>query len=504
LNTYSLLLLFFLTASQVFSQGGFNRRYYLDDSYSARSRNVIEAPNGDLIIVGLSSDTLDGYIVSRLTVVGTDASGKFLWRKSYGDTSSYYLDDLGSGAVLKEADAFYHALSQRDTSDNGALVKFNYQGDTLWQRLYRKDSTEAVYIMGMARSVDNGFLLTGIFENLKSPGRYCMLIKTDNDGNELWRRKIGKALPNVSQGKGILQDSTTKKIIIVGYQYIGSNSDTYSNILILDSLGSKIIQTTFNNSNGGGFGDLILLKDGNFLSCGSWRVSNSGSGTHLSVVVKFDIDGKIIWRKTFDHPTLYNGAGAARELPNGEILIAGVLDTMEQHLELPIVGVRLLRLSSSGNLLSARFLGTATSYHSSEYMCNITATRDKGYVIGSWFPMTNKTHPFSIIKIDSTGCDSSEAYCSTLPTDLNNPDPSDLKFQVYPVPATDGMTLTIHDGEGPFVLRVFDVSARLLMKIPVNAKTSELSLIDLRSGIYFIQLQGDTFVSRPQRLTIVR
>jgi len=65
---------------------------------------------------------------------------------------------------LKESDCFYHALSTRDSKVNGVLLKINYSGDTLWQRTYVRDSLEEVYLSGVARSADGGFLLTGRFE----------------------------------------------------------------------------------------------------------------------------------------------------------------------------------------------------------------------------------------------------------------------------------------------------------------------------------------------------
>ena len=80
------------------------------------------------------------------------------------------------------------------------------------------------------------FLVTGFFQNWSAnPYSKCLLIKTDANGYELWRKKIAKAIPDAQDGKTILQDSASKKIIIAGYQYIGNsnNWDGYPNLLIL-------------------------------------------------------------------------------------------------------------------------------------------------------------------------------------------------------------------------------------------------------------------------------
>ncbi|WP_317899299.1 hypothetical protein [Aurantibacillus circumpalustris] len=224
----------------------------MQNSLVSVCRNVIEAPNGNFIMIGLTYDSLNYF--NYLSIVGTDPQGNMLWRKDYGNANFEYLDNIlaARGAVCTDNNAFYHAVCVREGSQYvSALLKFNYSGDTLWQKIYREPSWD-LYVQGISKSVDGGFLMTGFFQN--SVSSQCLLIKTDINGNELWRKKISKAVPNVMDGNSIVQDSSSKKIIIVGYQYIGNASSwsTYSNVLILDSLGNTILQTTFNNAGGGG------------------------------------------------------------------------------------------------------------------------------------------------------------------------------------------------------------------------------------------------------------
>lgn len=122
------------------SQGGFKKKYYLAGSLTSVCRDVVEAPNGNLIMVGLSSDTLNGQSFNGLTIVGTDPQGTLLWQEKFGGPKFQYLDNILQikGAVLKDANCFYHALVAIDSVGQyvSTLLKFNYSGDILWQKRY--------------------------------------------------------------------------------------------------------------------------------------------------------------------------------------------------------------------------------------------------------------------------------------------------------------------------------------------------------------------------------
>lgn len=84
----------------------------------------------------------------------------------------------------------------------------------------------------VTKSVDGGFLVTGLAQSTGS--NTLLLIKTDINGNELWRKYISKTAPNGQDAKIILQDSVSKKIVTVGYQYYPGNS-IRDNVVIFDS-----------------------------------------------------------------------------------------------------------------------------------------------------------------------------------------------------------------------------------------------------------------------------
>jgi hypothetical protein len=499
-----LLAIAILYHQALYAQGGFKRKYILQKSATAINQNAIEAPDGAFLAIGFSTDTVNAKLITYLTLIGTDPNGNFLWRKKYGNENVSYINDLSAGAVLTESDCFYHALSMRDTSENGVLLKFNYSGDTLWQKVFRRDSVEWVHIYGICKSVDGGLLLTGEFVDYKNNIQSCLLIKTDINGKELWRRKIIKpSPPSVQAGKGITQDSATKKIIIVGYQYIGTatSGDTYSNILILDSLGNQLIQQTFNNADGGGFGGIIQLRDKHFVTGGSWA---TGFNRWVSNAVKFDLNGAIIWQKFFDLPSIYNSIAPSCELSNGDIMLFGWLDTMQRPpFWYPLlISARVTRIDYSGKLIWARNVGNAYVDSISEGPYCLNPTKDKGFIIAAMNPYLSGRHRFSLIKIDSNACDTTPEVCQARWTVGIEEQPKSAGFRIYPNPAGDKLFIEPEGGGTSSPLIITDVAGREVRRLEIDQEKSEHDISAIPAGVYFVRSVQHTGI--PVKLVIMR
>lgn len=118
-------------------------------------------------------------------------------------------------------DSVYHVIRQtRSTSDGGLaligaydpndqlarifLVRVSVSGDTLWTRRYG-NSNEAPVGLGVAEYPDGGFLLTGHSTPLGNLNR-SFLIRTDADGNLLWRRDYGNRAAAVNGAVRIASD----------------------------------------------------------------------------------------------------------------------------------------------------------------------------------------------------------------------------------------------------------------------------------------------------------
>jgi len=323
------------------SQGGFHRTYYPAHSASSYCTDAFEAPNGNIILTGTISDTTKN--ANLLCITGTDANGSFLWSKTYGrSTFEYLANGFISRSVITDANNFYLYSAAVDSNNKyfSVLMKFDYNGDTLWQKKYY-DPTDYLYVQGITKSVDNGFLMTGSFEGSL---RTTLLIKTDLNGNELWRKKIQKGTGiNTQEGQKIIQDTATGKIVIAGYQYEAdqtqpANFSGYANIIVTNSLGVVLSKMVYAGACGSIFRDLIQTKDKKCIAVGSIDQCNSSGGGSWGVrrnkglVVKFDLNNlnPAILLKQVDTLSTMNIFSAVTELSNGDIVVIGSLDTTGQ------------------------------------------------------------------------------------------------------------------------------------------------------------------------------
>lgn len=498
------LIISFLTLAS--AGQGFRVRHYLSGASTHLSKAIFESSPGNYITGGITVESVNSVSCNRLCIMGLNSQGQIIWTKKYGNNKFEYLNNnLITRSYYKQGNFMYYAGCARDSNNiyQGVLIKFNMNGDTLWRKIYRDSDPQEVVIPQMVTgSVDGGFLITGFFQNnSNTPYSKCMLIKTDANGNELWRTKTAKVTPNTQDGKAILQDTVSKKIVIVGYQYIGNATSwgNYESVLILDSLGAKLSQHNYAGY-GGVLVDLIQTRDKQFVAVGMAIYPQTIGGTNLtrSYVVKFDVNSptNYIWRiNSFDKLSLTNAITSVVELKNKEILTAGIFDTLQMSNIPNDCLTRLTKIDTLGNIKSSRYYryNTTPGDFNLQTIKSINLTSDGGAVAAiecQNFPALN---PFFFVKFDSTGCDSTVAYCqSILSTGIYHNKSKELEVELFPNPVSDYLTVNIDNAhsEGPLQLNITDVAGREVNQIEL----SEENKIDLRvlaNGVYLLNITRD-------------
>ena len=493
-----IIIFILLLASVGLNAQGFRSRYYLPNAKNNTSKAIFETTPGNYIAGGF---ILDSAYTNRLCIMGLNSQGQLQWTKKYGSSKFTYLSNpFISRSYYKHENYLYYAGCVLDSNNKyiGVLIKFNFNGDSVWQKRYY-DNADYVIPQMVTASADGGFLLTGIFEDPVNVGRKCMLIKTDDNGNELWRKKINKnSYPDVQDGKAIVQDSASKKIVIVGYQYIGG-SKSYNNILILDSLGVKLSQQSWDGTGAGGYlYDVIQTKDKKIVAVGTNLYPQTYAGSNLrgSYMVKFDIDTPTIpiWKiYNFDKPEYGNIFTSLVELPSGNLLVGGTIDTTF-ILGLPFNAfVRITEFKHNGTLISNKYYNykkNALTSDNDQFLTSINLTSDGGWVCAlneNNFPSPN---PFFFVKYDSTGCDSSLAYCASVAAGANEFMNDDLRFKIYPNPSSGVLNIEISN----YTIDCRFKLTNVLGKEEQFEKTNEqngnirLNMHNIKNGVYFLHV----------------
>jgi len=480
-----------------FYSQGFKVTQTLPNISQHRTCAIFEMSPGVYIGAGFIVDTVNHVPVTRIAITGLGNQGQVLWVKKYGGQIPQYINNpFVARCFYKQKNNIYYAGCVRGANNEqfGVLVKFNLNGDTLWQKFYTDSAVDVVPQM-VTGSFDGGFLMTGFFQDWVNHTNPCLIIKTDANGVELWRKKINKTGLNVSDGQAISQDSLSKKIISVGYQYFNT-ADNYDNILILDSLGVKLTQMHFTHL--GGFAkDLILTSDHKAVMVG-WQLYPQINSWPLikSFAVKFDINPPYfpIWRLDgFDSPAAYNTFTCVRELKNGNLLLGGIMDSSMLAPSNPLT--RFTTVDKNGNILSNRYYDykyNDTTEDNNQGVRSVEICDDGGWIAAITCANSKGNNPFLFVKYDSTGCDSSLAYCSTLNlTKIKRNELTNYDFKIYPNPATDILNIELEgDASGKLILLIIDAFGREMKSFPMD-QNNKIDLNGLNPGIYILKIKKE-------------
>ncbi len=162
---------------------------------------------------GLVIDSLDNiYIASGdQYILKYSSSGLKIWEKSWGSDISYYDIDLDSSNNLYVSGAY-------DSSGPAGLrdiifVKFNNQGDYQWHRAWGGGQDD--YNWGGIKIDDSDYIyLTGCTWSYGAGSVDLVIIKYDNNGNQIWNKTWGNEWYNV--GYDIFIDSSFNIFIVGG------------------------------------------------------------------------------------------------------------------------------------------------------------------------------------------------------------------------------------------------------------------------------------------------
>jgi hypothetical protein len=499
--------------------GSIKKKYILKDANAAFSQGLSETMANNYVLIGQTIDTIGINLHYRLTLTGIDNNYNQLWKKSFGNNKFVYFKEyFASIPLIKKGNFLYSTLFAFDSLNKqpGIFIKFNYSGDTVWQKKYYVQNHE-VFLTNLCTSTDNGFFLVGAIQNT-TPGYNghpivgSYLIKTNANGDTIWTKKIYMpSLDNTQISYAVLQDSITKRIILTGFQ--SNTSGSYSNLLLLDSLGNKIIQSPCDNTRGSALIDVIKLKDGNYLASGSIRHDETKINnipTTASFLLKFNINGTILFKKEYDSLVVNNVISKVLEDEDGCIYTGGALTTMQQY----NVGAndvsRIMKVDKNGNMLWKEYYDNYTGVGNNsnqDGLSDMKFTQDKKIIFTNYFIAGNTPKPLNYIffKIDTTYCDINAFDCSSF-VGLKENSYSKDRFTLFPNPATNNCQLDFSQIQqyNSVSIEVKNIFGQVIYKtftntLPFNLNTSEYS-----NGLYFVGIKHKGIQLAEQKLIIVK
>ncbi len=260
----------------------------VDEGFTQRGNAMLEAENGDVLIVGeISFETLNGPFNGYLLKV--DSEGEYIWSRSFMGEG---LERLKFNDIIPAVDGGYiivGSVKYEDTtvSDDNLILKVDEQGNEVWRKAFGTERGEEAKA---AVVYQGGYLVTGIEDNPVPPptvqGSDMFLYRLDSEGEETWKQVVS----TVPQEMGNDVIATADGNIVVA----GSTGDNEDVALWKYDANGNLLWERFHDVNGGSdaANSIIELQDGSLVIAGFADISPSNTD---NLIVKFDQNGTPIW-----------------------------------------------------------------------------------------------------------------------------------------------------------------------------------------------------------------
>lgn len=276
---------------------------------------VQQTDDGGYILGGVSS--LNGYGQSDALLIKTNKDGMKVWNKTFGGNFSdgaYSVQQVDNGGYIVAG-----FTSSFGVSSDAWLIKTDNDGFEIWNRTFGGDFSDGVF--SVQQTDDGGYVLAGYTDPAGLGNPDAWLIKTDANGLETWNKTFGGIGDDRANS---VQETKDGGYIIGGeIQSIGSALFLVHDAWLIktDSTGEELWNKTFGGSND----DLGLsvqeTKDGGYILAGNTK--SFGAGDRDAWLIKTDFVGSELWNRTFGG-SVSDYASSVRETKGGGYIISGI------------------------------------------------------------------------------------------------------------------------------------------------------------------------------------
>ena len=363
----------------------------LDMGYSVQQTN-----DGGYVLTGSTNSYGNGD--SDVYLIKTDGNGDSLWTRTFGGENQDYCN-----SVQQTTDGGYIITGRTESYGAGNkdvyLIKTDGNGDSLWTKTFGGTSFDNG--ISVQQTNDGGYIILGGTESYGAGNRDIYLIKTDGNGDSLWTKTFGGASQDF--GNSVKQTNDGGYIVTgVTESYGAGNKDAY--LIKTDASGDSLWTKTF-----GGLkfdlGNFVeQTDDGGYIVTG--RTASFGAGSLDIYLIKTDGNGDLLWAKTFGGSSFDLGFSLQQTTDGGYIIIGGTDSYGSGDRD-----VYLIKTDVNGDLIWAKTFGGSGF----DLGTSIQQTTDGGYIIlGGTDSFGNGDRDLLLIKADGNGNITSIFDVSTL------------------------------------------------------------------------------------------
>jgi PGF-CTERM protein len=281
-----------------------------DEAYSA-----MQTSDGGYIFAGRTSSY--GAEFYGIWLVKTDAKGIEQWNRTFGGNDS----DIAS-SVRQASDGGYIIAGRTKSFGAGSydfwLVKTDSEGTEQWNRTFGGGSSDRLY--SFQQTIDGGYILGGDTRSFGMGSSDFWLVKTDNNGIELWNRTFGGANNDRAYS---LQQTSDGGFILAG---VTRSLHWYDCWLVkTDAEGVEMWNRTIGPNEDNSPNHILQIPDGGYIIAGETGSVESG-GYNDMWLVRTDHVGEVEWEMTLGGTGQGDVARSVLLAPDGGLVVAGDKD----------------------------------------------------------------------------------------------------------------------------------------------------------------------------------
>ena len=306
-----------------------NNYYKINDKYFAPPSIIWNKTyGGDLLDWGWSiSKTSDGgFIIGGETIsfsagsydaflIKTDSNGNEEWNKTFGGSAKD-----GCRAVKQTDGGGYILAGYADSygypGHDYWLIRTDENGDELWNYTYGGQSSDAA--VSVIQTSDGDFVMAGYSYTYSYGGKDVWVVKTDENGNELWNDHYG----GIGNDQGMsMVESTDGGYVIAGYTSSFGSGGTDMWLVKIDINGGYEWDQCFGGNDDDWAGSIDLTLEGGYIISGDTK--SYGNGGYDVWVIKTDNNGIEEWNQVFGDGNCHETGYCIKQTSDRGYIISG-------------------------------------------------------------------------------------------------------------------------------------------------------------------------------------
>jgi len=352
---------------------------------NAHSCIIKQTSDGGYILAG---DALfDGSSYGDIAVLKLDSDGNVVWQKAYSGTGT---SSDEAGDIIETADGGYILLGSVFNTFGGTafwVLKLDAAGNTVWQEMFGGSHED--YAHRVLQTADGGYIIAGSTYSFGSGNSDIWVLKLTGSGSVSWQKAYGG--PGYEFGSSIQQTSDGQYVIAGSTMPSAGNSTADILVISLDQNGNIVWQKTYAGSQYDSASAIQETPDGGYIVAGG--TYSFGAGIEDVLVLKLDVNGNLIWQKTYGGIS-NDFANDIKKTSDNCYIVAAIT-----YSSFPLGNILIFKIANEGTILWQKTYGGS----SIDFVRSIEQTEDGGYIAGGSSGSFDDNEVFFTLKFDASG-----------------------------------------------------------------------------------------------------